>query len=145
MIEAGNTNVERPEAQAGNKPNSDYEVGFRKPPKAHQFKLGNNANPRGRKKGSRNRRLVVEEALFEPVTVREGDKVKKMTVLEAIIKKTARQALAGDHKAALTIIGLAHKEGLLTPEQNEMVEENLSESDKAILADYARRLGNPEI
>lgn len=145
MIEAGNTNVERPATQAGNKPNSGYEVGFRKPPKAHQFKSGNNANPRGRKKGTRNRKLVVEEALFEPVTVREGDKVKKMTVLEAIIKKTARQALAGDHKAALTIIGLAHKEGLLTPEQNEMVEENLSESDKAILADYARRLGNPEI
>src|SRR6266849_4632873 len=116
-----------------------------KPPKAHQFKPGNNANPRGRKKGSRNRKLMIEEVLFEPITVREGDKVKKMAVLEAIIKKTANQALTGDHKAALTIIGLAHKEGLLTPEQNEMVEENLSETDKAILADFARRLGNPGI
>ena len=57
---------------------------------------------------------------MELITLRSfggGDKVKKITVLEAIIKKTANRALTGDHKAALTIIGLAHKEGLLTPEQ----------------------------
>ena len=145
MTETNNSDLDRPAPPAETKAGGTCEIGRGKPPKAYQFQPGNNANPRGRKKGSRNRKLVIEETLFEPITVREGEKVRKMSVLEAIIKKTAHRALAGDHKAALTIIGLAHKEGLLTPEQHEMVEENLSESDKAILTDYARRLGNPGI
>jgi len=127
-----------------NTPKGDYDVGYCKPPAAHQFKFGNKANPKGRKKGSRNRKLVIEQVLFEPITVREGGIVKKMSVLEAIIKKTATKALTGDNKAALTIIGIAQREGLLTPEQEEAVEENLTESEKAILADFKNRLGVPQ-
>ena len=140
-----NSNADRSEAQGENAPSSNYEVGYGKPPKEFQFKPGNNANRRGRKKGSRNRKAVMEEVLFEPISVREGDKVKKISVLEAIIKKMANKALMGDNKAALTIVGLAQKEGLLTPAQEEMVEENLSDTDKAILADFARRHGAPEV
>ena len=143
-MEALNGNDDRPEALADNTPNRNYEVGYGKPPKEFQFKPGNNANRRGRKKGSRNRRAVIEEVLFEPISVREGEKLRKIPVLEAIIKKMANKALMGDNKAALAIVGLAQKEGLLTPAQDEMVEENLSETDKAILADFARRLGTPE-
>lgn len=122
-------------------PTSDDKVGYKRPPREYQFKPGNNANPRGRKKGSRNRKLVIEQILFEPITVREGGDVKKMPVLEAIIKKTAAKALAGDNKAALTVIGMAQKEGLLTPEQEVALEENLPETDKKILEDVKRRLG----
>jgi hypothetical protein len=43
-----------------------------------------------------------------------------MTKLEAVLKKTFSQALAGDKKAALTIIGLAQKEGFLTREEEEV-------------------------
>ena len=120
---------------------SVYKVGYCNPPKAHQFKPGNNANPRGRRKGVRNRKFVIEEVLFEPIKVREGDKVKNMSTLEAILKKTKNLALAGDPKATATMIGLAQKEGLLTPDENETVEENCSEADKAIIADFTRRLG----
>jgi hypothetical protein len=49
------------------------------------------------------------------------------------------KALAGDNKAALTIIGIAQKEGILTPEQEQVVDD-LSESDQAILEDVRRRL-----
>jgi hypothetical protein len=49
------------------------------------------------------------------------------------------KALAGDNKAALTIIGIAQKEGVLTPEQEQVVDD-LSESDQAILEDVRRRL-----
>lgn len=144
-MDAMNSNTDRSEAQGENAPSRNYEVGYGKPPKEFQFKPGNNANRRGRKKGSRNRKTVIEEVLYEPISVREGDKVKKIPVLEAILKKMANKALMGDNKAALTIVGLAQKEGLLTPAQDAMVEDNLSETDKAILADFARRLGTPEI
>jgi hypothetical protein len=125
---------------AKNKPKGDYPVGYCKPPVEHRFRPGNNANPKGRGKGSKSRKLVIQEVLFEPITVREGNEIKQMPVLEAIVKKTATKALAGDNKAALTIIALAQKEGLLTREQEQAVE-NLSESDAAIMDDVKRRLG----
>jgi len=62
-----------------------------------------------------------------------------MPALEAVLKKTLSKALAGDNKAALTIIGLAQKEGILTPEQEQLVED-LSETDLAIMEDVKRRL-----
>jgi len=91
---------------AKNRPKGDYDVGYCKPPVAHRFKPGNQANPRGRKRGSRNRKVVVREVLFEAVTVREGGEIRQMAALEAVLKKLLSKALAGDNKAALTIIGL---------------------------------------
>ena len=122
--------------RAKDRPIGDYEVGYCRPPAAHRFKHGNKANPKGRRKGSRNREVVIREVLLEAVTVREGDTVRQMPALEAVLKKTLAKALAGDNKAVLTIIGIAQKEGLLTPEQ---VVDDLSESDLAILEDVKRR------
>ena len=65
--------------------------------------------------------------LFEAVTVREGDTVRQMPAVEAVLKKTVAKALAGDTKAALTIIGIAQKEGILTAEQEQVVDD-LSEA-----------------
>jgi len=113
-----------------NTSDANYAVGYGRPPRKHQFKVGNTASRRGRKRGSRNRTLVIREILFEPIKVREGEDVKKMRLLEAIVRQTCNKALKGDHKAALMIIGLAQKEGLLTPEQNEVLEENMSEADE---------------
>jgi hypothetical protein len=127
---------------AAEKPNGDYAVGYGKPPAAHRFKPGNQANSKGRKRGSRNRRVVIREVLFEPVTVREGDKVRQMPALEAVLKKLLSKALNGDNKAAITLIGIAQKEGILTPEQEHVVD-NLSETDLAIMEDVRRRLGEP--
>jgi Family of unknown function (DUF5681) len=136
-----NTQVGTPlgDRPAENGPKADYDVGYCKPPVAHRFKHGNNANPKGRKKGSRNRKVVIRDVLFEAVTVREGSEIRQMPALEAVLKKVLSKALAGDNKAALTIIGIAQKEGILTPEQEQVVE-NLSESDLAIMADVKRRL-----
>jgi hypothetical protein len=120
-------------------PKRDYEVGYCKPPAAHRFKHGNKANPKGRKKGSPNRKVVIQDVLFEAVTVREGGEIRQMSALEAVLKKMLSKALAGDSKAALTIIGIAQKEGILTPEQEQVVE-NLSESDLAIMEDVKRRM-----
>lgn len=121
------------------KPKGEYEVGYGKPPVAHRFKHGNNANPRGRKRGTRSRKIVIRDVLFEPVTVREGGDVRQMPALEAVLKRLLSKALAGDNKAALTIIGIAQKEGILTTDQEQVVE-SLSESDLAIMEDVKRRL-----
>src|SRR3982074_3595637 len=122
-----------------NRPKADYDVGYCRPPAAHRFKHGNKANPKGRKKGSRDRKIVKHEVLFEDVTVREGGEIRQMPALEAVLKKLLSKALAGDNKAALTIIGIAQKEGILTTEQEQVVE-SLSESDLAIMGDGEGRL-----
>jgi hypothetical protein len=82
---------------------------------------------------------VVRDLLLEPITVKEGGEVKQMSMLEAVLKKTMSKALAGDHKAALTIIGIAQREGILTPEQEETID-SLSDSDRAIMEDALKRL-----
>jgi hypothetical protein len=132
-------NTESNDRPEKNRPKGDYDVGYCKPPVAHQFKHGNKANPNGRRRGSQNRKLVIQDVMFEPVTVREGDQIKQMSALEAVLKKTLSKALAGDNKAALTIIGIAQKDGILTPEQEQAVDD-LSETDLAIMQDVKRRL-----
>jgi hypothetical protein len=99
------------------RPKADYPVGYCKPPLAHRFQHGNKANPKGRGKGSKSRKIVIQDVMFEPVTVREGERTRQMSALEAVLKKTMSKALAGDNKAAITIIGIAQKEGILTPAQ----------------------------
>jgi hypothetical protein len=130
------TSVDRPD-KSGSKGN--YNVGYGKPPVEHRFKHGNKANPKGRRKGSRNRKIVIREILSELVTVREGEDVKQITVLEAVFKKLLSKALQGDNKAALTVLGVAQREGILTPEQEHSIE-SLPEDDLAIIEDMRRRL-----
>lgn len=134
-----NGNETLADAPTSSRPRGDYDVGYRKPPAQHRFQPGNKANPKGRRKGSRNRKLVIQDVLFDPVTVRENGETKKMPALEAVLKKTLAKALTGDNKAALTIIGIAQREGILSPEQEEAVED-MSASDLAILEDVRRRL-----
>jgi hypothetical protein len=119
-------------------PKGDHMVGYGRPPVEHRFTPGNNANPKGRKKSTRNRKVVISDILLEPITVREGGEVKRMSQLEAVLKKTMSKALAGDHKAGLTIIGLAQRQSLLTPEQEETID-NLSDCDRAIMEDAMKR------
>ena len=106
MSDAGNSGGSA-KSRVKNKSTGDYEVGFGKPPRMHQFKAGNNANPRGRPKGVRNQKVVVEQLLLEPIPVREGNTVKKMSKLEAILTQTINDALKGDHKSRLTAIAMA--------------------------------------
>ena len=120
-------------------PKGNYDVGYCKPPLAHRFQRGNKANSKGRGKGSKSRKIVIQDVMFEPVTVREGERTRQMSALEAVLKKTMSKALAGDNKAAITIIGIAQKEGILTPAQEQAVDD-FSETDLAIMRDVRRRL-----
>lgn len=51
----------------------EYEIGHRKPPKATQFKRGMSGNPRGRPKGSKNFKTIMNEQLGARAI---GNKVK---------------------------------------------------------------------
>src|SRR5262245_39270157 len=60
----------------------EYEVGYGRPPKHTRFKPGESGNPKGRAARSRNVKTIVKQVLDEPMSVREGSRVRKVTRFE---------------------------------------------------------------
>jgi hypothetical protein len=77
----------------------NYTVGYRKPPKATQFKPGRSGNPNGRSKGSRNLASDLAEELNEKITVREQGRSRHITKQRALIKSLMEKALEGNVRA----------------------------------------------
>lgn len=85
----------------------EYEVGYRKPPKATQFKPGQSGNPKGRPKGSLSLAGAINKALSEKVAVVENGKRRSMSKLDAAIKGLVNRALKGDGRAVTQLLALA--------------------------------------
>ena len=88
-------------------------VGYKRPPKENQFKPGQRGNPKGRPRGSRNLKTIVEESLTKTISVRRGNKTEKVPIVEVITDTFALKAAQGDVKAAGVVINFATKVGLL--------------------------------
>lgn len=115
-------------------PIGNYEIGYGKPPTAHQFQPGQpSANPMGRPKGSQTRQktnrlpvvdipihqMGLEEAL-RPVQVRDGDKVIKVPAYQAGVRATLRNAAKGSNPAmrnAQVIMTQAHQQARIEAEE----------------------------
>jgi hypothetical protein len=81
----------------------NYEVGYRKPPKASQFKPGQSGNPRGRSKGSKGGKTLLRQALDEKVVVNEGGVMRRFTKRELFFRALVARALKDNRFAALLI------------------------------------------
>jgi hypothetical protein len=80
-------------------PNTDAsEIGFKKPPKVHSWKKGQSGNPRGRRKGSRNKKTIII-SLMEGRLGRKIPDPRKLTNQEALLWKAIQRGLNGDAKA----------------------------------------------
>jgi len=88
-----------------------YDIGYRRPPPAGQFKKGASGNPKGRPKGSRNFVTLLEKELGQSVVVTEGGKKKTITRMQAMVKRLVAGALQGDQKALLTLIEVLRRTG----------------------------------
>lgn len=110
---------------------TNYEIGYKKPPKSGQFKPGQSGNKKGRPKGSKNFKTDLAEELAETISITEGGKPKKITKQKAIIKSTVAKAIKGDIKATNTLFGMVLKILIDTIETDET--DDLSETDQAIL------------
>jgi hypothetical protein len=114
-----------------------YEVGYRKPPASRQFKKGTSGNPKGRPKGSRNFLTLLEQELGQNVVVTENGKKKRMTRLQAMVKRMVAAALQGDPKSQLTLIEVMRRSGAFEAAQD--TEQLLPDNYEAILEAYVER------
>ncbi|NWF35890.1 DUF5681 domain-containing protein [Mariprofundus sp. KV] len=90
-----------------------YEVGYRRPPKGGQFKKGQSGNPNGRPKGSKNFMTILAKELNQKVVVNENGKKKKISRMEAMVKRLVSEALQGDRRSLLTLLEMMRKTGQL--------------------------------
>jgi hypothetical protein len=81
---------------------TDYEVGYKKPPKNSQFKKGQSGNPRGRPRGAKNSATLFNEAFDEKVSANENGRRRKITRRKAMFKQLAHRSAQGDLKATQT-------------------------------------------
>jgi hypothetical protein len=88
-----------------------YEIGYRRPPASGKFKKGASGNPKGRPKGSRNFVTLLEQELAQTIVVNENGKKKKVTRLQAMVKRIVNGALQGDQKSLLTLIEILRRTG----------------------------------
>jgi len=128
------------------KERADYEVGYGKPPKAHQFGPGQSGNPKGRPSASRNAGKLLCDRLFERVTITQNGRRIRIPYLEVIILRLRQKAVEGDARAMDQLIRLLpvmehHQE---IREDGERKDASRQEEDLRILDDFLATYGPEE-
>lgn len=85
-----------------------YEIGYGRPPKHSRFQKGNR-HGRGRRRGSRNLKTIVEEVTHETVPAQINGKTKKISRLELGVRQLAHKASGGDLKAIVNFLSLSER------------------------------------
>ena len=96
---------------SSNAENSADEVGYGKPPKANQFRKGRTGNPRGKRQGEENTISAFKRIVSKRVKINDGEKVRTITLAEAVILKNCNAAVQKDPFAMSNIFRLAEDAG----------------------------------
>lgn len=96
------------------KSSESYDVGYKKPPKQHQFKKGKSGNPKGRPKKPPKPDIpddfqeLFANALIEPVTVKKNGKQCQITKNELLVQKLINDAISGSATIRIQIIKMLY-------------------------------------
>src|ERR1700681_349053 len=86
-----------------------YEVGFKRPPKHSRFQPGQSGNPRGRPKQKPSIAADLARELAELIRIVDGAQEIQISKQRALVRALVSAAIAGDIRAATTVIGLSAK------------------------------------
>ena len=110
-------------------------VGYKRPPREHQFRPGQSGNPSGRPKGTRNFRSELREELSEVVTVRDGDREIEVSKQRALIKSLVAAAIDGNQRAAASVLAMCMRM-LADAEDDDAIEDV---GDREIVEAFTKR------
>lgn len=87
---------------------NDYKVGYGKPPANNRFKQGQSGNPRGRPRGSKNKKptlnaerlkdIILEEA-YRSIKINDGPSQVTVPMAQAVMRSLAHNAVKGNTRA----------------------------------------------
>ena len=83
-----------------------YQVGYARPPQDSRFRKGKSGNPKGRPKGAKGVRTIVNAALDETIRVAENGRLRDMRKRQAILLAMIAKAIKGDVRAATLVVRL---------------------------------------
>jgi Family of unknown function (DUF5681) len=110
-------------------------IGYKRPPREHQFRPGQSGNPSGRPKGARNFRSELREELSELITVRDGEREIQVSKQRALIKSLVSAAIDGNQRAAASVLAMCVRM-LADAEEDEAIE---SVGDCEIVEAFTKR------
>ena len=85
---------------------SNYEVGYGKPPRHTRFQKGRSGNPAGRPRGQKNLATLLSDALDQKIIVVESGRRKKISKREAIVTQLVNKSASADLKATQIVLAM---------------------------------------
>jgi hypothetical protein len=119
-------------------PASNYKVGYRRPPIATRFKVGNPGNPTGRHKRRKTVGDTIQDALRRRIEITENGRSRKVTYQEVIILRLVGNAAKGDGGAIRTLFNL--QERYQDSTETTLSGADLAAEDRKIIEDYLANL-----
>ncbi len=94
----------------------DYDVGYGKPPKQHQFPKGTSGNPAGAPSKQKRKPVDVAAVLIEPLAVKNAGIRQKMPPFEVGVRRLVERALKHKNLSAIfEFLELCESYGLMVP------------------------------
>lgn len=125
------------------KDETQYEVGYGKPPKSGQFAKGKSGNPNGRPKGSKNLASIVLRESRRPVRVNGPSGTHIVTKVEAAVMQLGTKAALGEPRATREFLPLVQRaEEAASAESAPLV---VHELDEKVMQSLRRRMENMKV
>jgi hypothetical protein len=86
---------------------SQYKVGYKKPPLHSRFVKGKSGNPKGRPKKSILTMMdILHDELSRKITIKDADKISKVSFDVAIMRQLIHKAVKGDMRAVKYLLDM---------------------------------------
>jgi hypothetical protein len=110
-----NSGAGAPEGNSGDAP---YRVGYKSPPRHSRFKPGQSGFPSGRSPDRPNNKTIVTRVVNETISVRVGNKTRRISKFEAMLQGQLVKAIKGDSRATKMVCEIMQRYGLLTDRED---------------------------